>query len=107
MSHGPQTAVEYRNAIRKGDRRAIAKAITLIESTRPEHAELGQRVLEVLAPLAPRRLEGLLPDLDPPGFLGSDPLVLLDGRALLRRGGGDADRADGAQDADGGDGVLS
>jgi LAO/AO transport system kinase len=50
MSHGPQTAEEYRDAVREGDRRAIAKAITLIESTRAEHAELGQRVLEELVP---------------------------------------------------------
>ena len=32
-------------------------------------------------------IEGLLADLGPAGFLGGDPLVLLDGGPLLRRGG--------------------
>jgi LAO/AO transport system kinase len=50
MSEGPLSAEAYRDAIRAGDRRAIARAITLIESTRPEHAELGQRILEELVP---------------------------------------------------------
>ena len=36
--------------VREGDRRAVAKAITLLESTRPEHAGLGQAVLEALVP---------------------------------------------------------
>ena len=38
------------NSIRQGDRRAIAKAITLIESTRPEKLDQGQTLLEALLP---------------------------------------------------------
>jgi hypothetical protein len=36
--------------IRDGDRRALAKAITLIESTRRDHQPRGQAVLEALLP---------------------------------------------------------
>jgi LAO/AO transport system kinase len=50
MSAAPETRAEYRDAIRAGDRRAIARAITLIESARAEHAELGQAILEELVP---------------------------------------------------------
>jgi LAO/AO transport system kinase len=44
------TAEEYRDAIRAGDRRAVARAITLLESTRADHAALGQEILELLVP---------------------------------------------------------
>jgi LAO/AO transport system kinase len=37
-------------AIRSGDRRAIARTITWLESTRPDQAELGQGVLDTLVP---------------------------------------------------------
>ena len=36
--------------IRSGDRRALAKAITLVESTRPDHAEQAAALLEELMP---------------------------------------------------------
>src|SRR5437667_2948656 len=36
--------------VRAGDRRALAKAITLVESTRPDHEEAAQRLLGVLLP---------------------------------------------------------
>jgi LAO/AO transport system kinase len=42
------TAAEFEAAIRAGDRRALARAITLIESTRPDRQALGQAVLEGL-----------------------------------------------------------
>jgi LAO/AO transport system kinase len=35
-------------AIRAGDRRAIARTITLLESTRGDHAERGQAILDAL-----------------------------------------------------------
>ena len=38
------------SAIRNGDRRAIAKAITLLESTHPEKLDQGQELLEELLP---------------------------------------------------------
>jgi LAO/AO transport system kinase len=44
----PETASEFEAAIRAGDRRALARAITLIESTRPDHQALGHAVLEGL-----------------------------------------------------------
>ena len=40
----------------KGNRRAIAKAITLLESSRPESFELGQELLESLLPHAGKAL---------------------------------------------------
>ncbi|MEL0328681.1 MAG: methylmalonyl Co-A mutase-associated GTPase MeaB, partial [Deltaproteobacteria bacterium] len=38
------------SAIRNGDRRAIAKAITLLEITHPEKLDQGQALLEELLP---------------------------------------------------------
>lgn len=46
--------VELARGVRAGDRRAVAKAITLLESTRAEHAGLGQAVLEELVPATGR-----------------------------------------------------
>ncbi|MDP6980504.1 MAG: methylmalonyl Co-A mutase-associated GTPase MeaB [Myxococcota bacterium] len=43
-------SAEFLAAIRKGDRRSLARAITLIESAREDQAEQGQRVLEALVP---------------------------------------------------------
>lgn len=40
----------YVAGVREGDRRAVAKAITLLESTRADHAAQGQAVLEALVP---------------------------------------------------------
>jgi LAO/AO transport system kinase len=44
------TVAEYCDAVRAGDRRALAQIITRVESTRREDAELGQAVLEKLVP---------------------------------------------------------
>ena len=41
-------------AIRAGDRRALARAITLVESTRPDHRAGAERLLEALLPHAGR-----------------------------------------------------
>ncbi len=43
-------SAEFLDAIRKGDRRSLARAITLIESARDDQAEQGQHVLEALVP---------------------------------------------------------
>ena len=40
----------YCEGVRAGDRRALAKTITLFESARDDHIELGQRVLEAIVP---------------------------------------------------------
>jgi len=37
-------------ALRQGDRRALARAITLIESTRPDHREAAERLVDKLLP---------------------------------------------------------
>jgi len=44
----PAPSAEFLDAIRKGERRSLARAITLIESAREDQAEQGQRVLEAL-----------------------------------------------------------
>ena len=52
MSDAPAPArasvAEFMAAIRAGERRALARAITLIESTRPDRQGLGQEILEGL-----------------------------------------------------------
>ena len=47
-AHAPASAAEFMAALRAGDRRALARAITLIESTRPDRQALGQEILEGL-----------------------------------------------------------
>jgi LAO/AO transport system kinase len=47
----PASSVEaLADGVRAGNRRALAKAITLVESTRADHQEAAQRLLEVLLP---------------------------------------------------------
>lgn len=43
-------AAYYLQGILKGDRRILAKAITLIESSRSDHQELGRRILDRVLP---------------------------------------------------------
>ena len=50
MSRDRTPVAEARDAIRAGDRRALARAITRIESTRDEDAEYSQELLEELLP---------------------------------------------------------
>jgi GTPase len=50
MSVDAEAIAPYRDGVRAGDRRAVAKTITLLESRRAEHAALGQAVLEELVP---------------------------------------------------------
>ena len=51
-----QNSVPELEQILQGNRRAIAKAITLLESTRPESFEQGQELLESLLPHAGKAL---------------------------------------------------
>jgi LAO/AO transport system kinase len=44
------TTEELIAALRRGDRRALARAITLIESTRPDHRDEAERLVESLLP---------------------------------------------------------
>jgi LAO/AO transport system kinase len=41
---------ELAAAIRTGNRRALARAVTLVESTRPDHREAAERLVEALLP---------------------------------------------------------
>jgi len=50
MSEPDVSVREFRDAVARGDRRAIARTITLLESTRPDQSELGQAILEELVP---------------------------------------------------------
>jgi hypothetical protein len=36
--------------LRRGDRRALARAITLVESSRPDHRDQAERIIEALLP---------------------------------------------------------
>jgi len=51
-----RNSVSAQEQILQGNRRAIAKAITLLESTRPESFEQGQELLESLLPQAGQAL---------------------------------------------------
>src|SRR3984885_6720374 len=46
-----QPSGELAAAIRAGDRRALARAVTLVESTRPDHREAAERLIEELLPV--------------------------------------------------------
>jgi LAO/AO transport system kinase len=48
--HKPEDAVPLAEAVRSGDRRALARAITLIESTRDDHRATANALLERLMP---------------------------------------------------------
>jgi len=52
MIHRLESTADYRDAILAGDRRAIARAITRLESTRRDRITDGQAILEVLLPHA-------------------------------------------------------
>ncbi len=46
------TTEDLAAAVRAGDRRALARAVTLVESTRADHREDAARLIELLAPAA-------------------------------------------------------
>jgi LAO/AO transport system kinase len=50
VTSGDPSPSEFADAIRKGERRAVARAITYVESARPDKAALGQAILEELVP---------------------------------------------------------
>jgi LAO/AO transport system kinase len=73
----------YRDAIRAGDRRAVARAITHLESTRPDHAELGQAILEQLVPHTGL---GLRVGITGPPGVGKSTFIEALGLRLIERG---------------------
>ncbi|MBW1844287.1 MAG: methylmalonyl Co-A mutase-associated GTPase MeaB [Deltaproteobacteria bacterium] len=83
MSPGVRSAKEEAEAIRGGDRKAMAKAITLLESKRPEKAERGRAILEELVPHTGRSMRvGVT---GPPG-VGKSTFIESLGIYLLERG---------------------
>ena len=78
-----ERVAELRDAVRSGDRRALAQLITRIESTRKDESELGQRVLEELVPHTGRAVRvGIT---GPPG-VGKSTFIELLGLMLIERG---------------------
>ncbi len=76
-------AEEFRKAIVAGDRRALARAITLIESRRPERRALGQEVLDLLISATGRAIRvGIT---GPPGS-GKSSFIEALGLHILSRG---------------------
>jgi LAO/AO transport system kinase len=51
VATSPPDVERTAEGVRAGDRRALAKAITLVESSRPDHQDAAQRLLEMLLPL--------------------------------------------------------
>jgi len=83
MSQSARSAKAQAEAIRGGDRKAMAKAITLLESKRPEKAERGRAILEELVPHAGRSMRvGVT---GPPG-VGKSTFIESLGIYLLERG---------------------
>jgi len=83
MSRPTRSAAEEAEAIRGGDRKAMAKAITLLESKRPEKAERGRAILEELVPHTGRSMR--LGVTGPPG-VGKSTFIESLGIYLLERG---------------------
>jgi LAO/AO transport system kinase len=83
MTGRPQDADAFVHGVRAGDRRSVAKTITLLESRRPDHVELGRLVLEKLAPDAGRSIR--LGITGPPG-VGKSTLIEALGLMLIEAG---------------------
>ena len=83
MSPDPEAAAEFLEKVRRGDRRAIARAITLLESTRPDRANRGRALLEALVPDTGTAVRvGIT---GPPG-VGKSTFIETLGLLLLERG---------------------
>jgi len=78
-----QTPADYVAGVRAGDRRVIAKTITLLESRRGDHRELGQEVLDALMPETGRSIR--LGVTGPPG-VGKSSFIETLGLSLVARG---------------------
>ncbi len=78
-----RTPADYVAGVRAGDRRVIAKTITLLESRRADHRELGQEVLDALMPATGSAIRvGIT---GPPG-VGKSSFIETLGLALVARG---------------------
>jgi len=78
-----QTPASYVAGVRAGDRRVIAKTITLLESRRADHRELGQEVLDALMPATGR---GIRVGITGPPGVGKSSFIETLGLSLVARG---------------------
>ena len=78
-----QTPADYVAGVRAGDRRVIAKTITLLESRRADHRELGQAVLDALMPATGRAIRVGISG--PPG-VGKSSFIETLGLTLVEKG---------------------
>ena len=83
MSRKRESPDVFVEGVRSGDRRSVAKTITLLESRRPEHVETARRVLEKLAPDAGRAIRVGISG--PPG-VGKSSLIEALGLDLIAHG---------------------
>jgi LAO/AO transport system kinase len=83
MTRGGAGVVEVCDAIRSGDRGALARTITLLESTRPDQSERGQAILEALLPDTEQATR--LGITGPPG-VGKSTFIEALGLHLIERG---------------------
>jgi LAO/AO transport system kinase len=83
MSERRLTPADYARGVLSGDRRRVAKAITLLESVKPDDVELGRAVLEALVPETGGSIRvGIT---GPPG-VGKSSLIEALGLQLLEKG---------------------
>jgi LAO/AO transport system kinase len=80
---GAESPASWADAVRRGDRRALARTITWLESTRPDQAERGQAILEELVPSTGRAQR--LGITGPPG-VGKSTFIEALGLYLIGRG---------------------
>jgi LAO/AO transport system kinase len=83
MTPGGLAARDYIEGVRAGDRRMLAKTLTLLESRAPEHARCAEAVLEALLPRSGGALR--LGVSGPPG-VGKSSFIEALGLLLVARG---------------------
>ena len=83
MSRPEKSPDEFVEGVLRGERRAVAKTITLLESSRLDHVELSRQVLEKLVPVTGKSLRiGIS---GPPG-VGKSTLIEVLGLELIEAG---------------------
>ena len=83
MSRPGQSPDEFVQGVLRGERRSVAKTITLLESSRPDHIELSRQVLEKLVPESGKSIRVGISG--PPG-VGKSTLIEALGLELIEAG---------------------
>ena len=86
MSDGPESpapSADFLEAIRNGERRELARAITMLESGRVDQSAMGQNILEALIPNTGASVR--LGITGPPG-VGKSTMIEALGLQLVERG---------------------